>query len=75
MIMTFMRRNPYLVVLNTCLLILFVAPLPRGVPGESPDYHVPKEIGGFWPIPARIRGVNLCFILCFGLRFGLPVSC
>ncbi len=37
-------------------------PLPRGVPGEGPDYHVPEEIVGFGPIPARIRGF-LIFIL------------
>ena len=24
-------------------------PLPRGVPGEGPDYNFPKEIDGFLP--------------------------
>ena len=37
-------------------------PLPRGVPGEGRDYHFPKEVVGFGPIPARIRKF-LIFIL------------
>ena len=38
---------------------LFLGPLsPEGVPGEGPDYHFLKAIGGFGPIPARIRGAN-----------------
>ncbi len=32
------------------------SPLPRGVPGEGPDCHFPKEIVGLGPIPAQIRG-------------------
>ena len=40
--------------LRTCF-ILFLSP-PRGCPGEGPDCHFPKEIVGFGPIPARIRG-------------------
>ncbi len=31
-------------------------PIPRGVPGEGPDCHFPKELVGVGPIPARIRG-------------------
>jgi hypothetical protein len=42
------------------ILIFFLA--PRGVPGEGQDYHFPKEIVGFGPIPARIRGFVI-FIL------------
>jgi hypothetical protein len=30
--------------------------LARGVSGEGPDCHCPKEILGVGPIPARIRG-------------------
>ena len=37
-------------------------PRPRGVPGEGPDYHVPKEIIGFGPIPARILGFVISFV-------------
>ncbi len=44
-----------LVVLKT-VLILYFAPLPRGVPGERPDCHFPEEIGGFVLVPARTRG-------------------
>ena len=51
----------YLAVLRR-FLICFLATLPRGVPGEGRDYHFPKEIGGFGPIPARILGF-LIFIL------------
>ncbi len=29
---------------------------PPGGPGEGPDCHFPKEIGGFGPIPGQIRG-------------------
>jgi hypothetical protein len=43
-------------------LVLGPPPLPRGVPGEGPDCHFPKEIVGFGPIPARIRGF-LIFIV------------
>jgi hypothetical protein len=48
------------------LFLIFVLvpppPLPRGVPGEGPDCHFPKEIVGFGPIPAQILGF-LIFIL------------
>ncbi len=40
-------------------LIFFLA---RGVPGEGPDCHFPKEIIGFGPIPTRIHN-KLIFIL------------
>ncbi len=48
--------------LKCFLFFVFPPHLPRGVPGEGPDCHVPKEIVGFGPIPARIRGF-LIFIL------------
>ncbi len=44
--------------------ILFLSPLPPGGPGEGPDYHFPKETGGFGPIPARMRG-KTCFVFSF----------
>ena len=31
--------------------------LPPGVPVEGPDGHLHSEVGGFRPVPARIRGV------------------
>ncbi len=45
-------------VLTVLMILNFVLgpPLPRGVPGEGPDCHCLKEIVGFGPIPARIRG-------------------
>jgi hypothetical protein len=36
---------------------LCLSPLPPAGPGEGPDCHFLKEISGFGPIPARIRGV------------------
>ncbi len=42
----------------------YLGPLPWGLPGEGPDCHFPKELGGFGPIPARIRGV-----ICFNFYF------
>ena len=51
------------------IFILFLGPpLPRGVPGEGPDCHFPKEIIGFGPIPARILKF-LIFILALHLGF------
>ena len=38
------------------LRMIFNLFLGQGVPGEGPDCHVPKEIVGFGPIPARILG-------------------
>ncbi len=37
-----------------CLKCFLILSLARGVPGEGPDCHLPKEIAGFGPIPARI---------------------
>ena len=37
-------------------------PLPRGVPGEGPDCHFPKDIAGFGPIPARFRIFLILFL-------------
>ncbi len=37
-------------------------PLPRGAPGEGPEYHVPKEIIGVGPIPARIWGFAISIL-------------
>jgi hypothetical protein len=39
-------------------------PPPRGVRGG----HFPKEIGGFGPIPAQIRGTSLFLIFILVLR-------
>ncbi len=48
-------------IFNFCL----VPPLPRGVPGEGPDCHFPKEIVGFW----ADSGPNpISFIFLFGLK-------
>ncbi len=53
----FPARNHYRVdVLKTIFIFALGPPLPRGVPGEGPDCHFPKEIVGVGPIPARIRG-------------------
>ncbi len=56
-------RGPLsLVVLKIIFNFVLGPPLPRGVPGEGPDCHFPKEIVGLGPIPARILGF-LIFIL------------
>ncbi len=47
--------------------ILFWPPLFPGGPGEGPDCHVPKEIVGCGPIPARIRE-QVYFVFHFGLK-------
>ncbi len=70
-------RTRFKKLLNThtfCLAVLSMIfdfyscpPLPRGVPGEGPDCHSPQEIGGFGPIPARIRGAILFLILILAL--------
>ncbi len=52
----------FLDVLKIIFTFCLGPPLPRGVPGEGPDCHFPKEIVGFGPIPARILGF-LIFIL------------
>ena len=39
---------------------LFLGPAPREVPGLGPDVHFLLETGGFGPVPARIRGGNVC---------------
>ncbi len=36
--------------------------MARGVPGEGPDCHGPKEIVGFVPIPARILKRKKCIL-------------
>ncbi len=35
----------------------FLGPPSPGGSREGPDCHFPSEIGGGWPVPARIRGV------------------
>ncbi len=52
------RETHHLAVLERFLIFS----LARGVPGEGPDCHFPKEIIGFGPIPARILKM-LIFIL------------
>ncbi len=38
------------------------SPFPRGIPGEGPHCHFPKEgTKGFGPILARIRGGQIYF--------------
>ncbi len=44
----------FLAVLKIIFNFVLGPPLPRGVPGEGPECHVPKEIAGVGPIPARI---------------------
>ncbi len=54
-----MRSKEYTVENLEVLKIVFhfvLGPPSRGVPGEGPDYHFPKEIAGVGPIPARTRG-------------------
>ncbi len=46
-----------LAVLKMIFNLFFLAPLPGGVPGESTECHLSKEIGGLGPVPARIRGL------------------
>ncbi len=46
-------------------------PLPRGVPGEGRDYHFPKAIVGFGPIPARIRGFLILILALSTARLDL----
>ncbi len=47
---------------------------PRGVPGEGPDCHSPKEIVGFGPIPARIRGFKTFMSALSTARYLLNVK-
>ena len=49
----------------------FPARRAPGGPGEGPDCHLPKEIVGFGPIPARILG-ETHYLFLFGARIGLP---
>jgi hypothetical protein len=62
-----------LAILLAVLKIIFIfvswPPLLRGVPGDGPDCHVPTEIVGVGPIPARIRGF---FVLILAARSSLP---
>ncbi len=39
--------SDYPAVLKTIFNFGLGNPLPRGVPGQGPDCHFPKEIGGF----------------------------
>ncbi len=50
--------------LEVLSMILFfsLAPLPRGVPGEGLERHCLKDIVGFGPIPARIRGFKILIL-------------
>ncbi len=42
------------------ILIIFVlGPPPPGGPGGGSGLPFPKDVGGFGPIPARIRGASL----------------
>ena len=61
------------------MILSFVlgSPSPRGVPGEGPDCHSPKEIVGLGPIPARILGflvlilALMCVLFVFMGFYGL----
>ncbi len=59
-----LQRGPTVSVHITwlCLKWFLFLSLARGVPGEGPDCHFPKEIAGFGAIPARFRKI-LIFIL------------
>ncbi len=46
---------------------LVLPPLPRRVPGEGPDCHVPKEIGGFGADSGPDPGGSLSFISVLAL--------
>ncbi len=41
--------------------------LSPGGPGGGPDWHPPQEIGGFRPIPARIRVPKMFLIFILAL--------
>ncbi len=43
-------------VLKTVFYVVLAPPSPRGIPGEGSDRHLLQGIGGFGPIPARIKG-------------------
>ncbi len=49
----------YLAVLNTIFNFVLGPPLPRGVPGEEPDCHFPKALGGLWADSSPDRGDNV----------------
>ncbi len=61
------RAEIVLAVLKMIFNFFLGPPLRRGVPGEGPDCHFPKEIVGFGPIPARI-------LKFFNFYFGLKLS-
>ncbi len=44
-----------------------LGPLPRGVPGEGPDCHCPKKIGGFWADSGPDTGGTILSILILAL--------
>ena len=46
--------------------------MARGVPGEGPDCHSPKEILGFGPIPARILKFLIFILALSTARVGGP---
>ncbi len=48
-------------------LILFLVPLPLGVPGEGLDGHLHRQINIFWPFPARMESADVR-IFIFGLK-------
>ncbi len=62
----------FLVVFLDVLQIVFIfvlgPALPRGVPGEGPECHFPKEIVGFGPLPARFRGFAICILALSAAR-------
>ncbi len=48
-------------VFKDAYFVLFLSPFPPGSQGEGPDCHIPKEIKGLGPIPARIQGGTYLF--------------
>ncbi len=64
---SFIKVEHFLTVLKIIFNFVLAPPLPGGVPGEGPDCHVPKEIGGVWPTSARSRGAILFLILILAL--------
>ncbi len=62
-----LRKAIILAVLKP-VLNLILAPRPRVVPGEGPDYHFPKEFEICGPIPPRIRVLVLLLLFVLALR-------
>ncbi len=62
-------------VLKTILYFFSWPPLPRGVPGEGPECHFPKEIIGFGPIPARILKFRIFILALSSARMTGSTSC